>query len=398
MTPELLRAATGCTAERAALYAQPLAEACNRFGIDTPQRLAAFLAQIGHESWSLKFVRELWGPTPAQTRYEGRADLGNTQPGDGARYLGRGLIQLTGRANARQARDELRKAGIDAPDFESAPELLEMPIWACMVAAWFWHSRGCNGLADAGDFLTITRRINGGTNGMADRNSRWALATVALHAPPTQSLRTDHVQAASASPTPEPNPATPQPTPDIDRKEPAMPIPAIVGALLPVLTSAVPELVKLIKPDSKSAEKNATIAAKAFEVAQAALGAANAQDVAERIQSDPAAAQAVREAVQANWYTLVEVGGGIAAARESDTAAAIAGLRAWHSPSFWAMLLLLPLVYMLVGSIAGLWGYSEWSDDVRAAIATAMVSLIVGSAAGYYFGATTARNKLGSQP
>lgn len=191
--------------------------------------------------------------------------------------------------------------------------------------------------------------------------------------------------------------ATPQPLPE-PTKEPPMPIPAIVGALLPVLTSAVPELVKLIKPDSKSAEKNATIAAKAFEVAQQALGAANAQDVAERIQSDPAAAQAVREAVQAHWYTLVEVGGGIAAARESDAASAIAGLRAWHSPSFWAMLLLLPLVYMLVGSIAGLWGYSEWSDDVRAAIATAMVSLIVGSAAGYYFGATTARNKLGSQP
>lgn len=177
-----------------------------------------------------------------------------------------------------------------------------------------------------------------------------------------------------------------------------MPIPAIVGALLPVLTSAVPELVKLIKPDSKSAEKNATIAAKAFEVAQAALGATNAQDVAERVQADPAAAQTVREAVQARWYELAEVGGGIAAARELDMAGAIAGLRAWHSPSIWAMLLLLPLVYMLVGSIAGLWGYSEWSDDVRAAIATAMVSLIVGSVAGYYFGATTTRNKLGTQP
>lgn len=218
-------------------------------------------------------------------------------------------------------------------------------------------------------------------------------------------MRTEHAQSAPASPMPEPNSAsgkpnaaTPQPIPDTAPKESPMPIPAIVGALLPVLTSAVPELVKLIKPDSKSAEKNASIAAKAFEVAQAALGAANAQDVAERIQSDPQAAQTVRDAVQARWYELAEVGGGIAAARELDTAGAIAGLRAWHSPSFWAMLLLLPLVYMLVGSIAGLWGYSEWSDDVRAAIATAMVSLIVGSAAGYYFGATTTRNKLGTQP
>ncbi len=86
-----------------------------------------------------------------------------------------------------------------------------------------------------------------------------------------------------------------------------MPIPAIVGALLPVLTSAVPELVKLIKPDSKAAEKNATIAAKAFEVAQAALGATNAQDVAERVQADPAAAQMVREAVREQWFSLSEL-------------------------------------------------------------------------------------------
>src|SRR5690606_12312564 len=206
-----------------------------------------------------------------------------------------------------------------------------------------------------------------------------------------------HAQTASApepnSVSGKPNSATTPPNPDT-AKEPHMPIPAIVGALLPVLTSAVPELAKLIKPDSKAAEKNATIAAKAFEVATAALGAVNAQEVAERVQSDPQAAQAVRQAVQARWYELVEVGGGIAAARESDTAAAISGLRAWHSPSFFALLLLMPLVYMLVGSIAGLWGYGQWSDDVRAAIATAVVSLIVGGASGYYWGATTTRNKL----
>src|SRR5574337_304045 len=180
-------------------------------------------------------------------------------------------------------------------------------------------------------------------------------------------------------------------------KEPNMPIPAIVGALLPVLSSAVPEIAKLIKPDSQAAEKNAAVAAKAFEVAQTALGAVNAQEVAERIQSDPAAAQVVRQAVQERWYELAEVGGGIQAAREADTASAIAGLRAWHSPSFWALLLLMPLVYMLVGSISGLWGYDQWSDDVRAAISTAVVSLVVGGAAGYYWGSTTTRNKLGAQ-
>lgn len=76
---------------------------------------------------------------------------------------------------------------------------------------------------------------------------------------------------------------------------------------LPVLTSAVPELVKLIKSDSKAAEKNATIAAKAFEIAQAALGVTNAQDVAERVQADPAAAQMVREAVREQWFSLSEL-------------------------------------------------------------------------------------------
>lgn len=199
----------------------------------------------------------------------------------------------------------------------------------------------------------------------------------------TDDVRTEHAQVAPTSPPTEPP------------KEPPMPIPAIVGALLPVLTSAVPDLVKLIKPDSKAAEKNASIAAKAFEVAQAALGAANAQDVAERIQSDPKAAQAVRAAVQERWYELAEVGGGLAAAREADMAAGIAGLRAWHSPSFWALLLLLPLPYMLVGSVAGLWGFGDWSADVRAAIATAVVSTVIAGASGYYWGATTTRNKAG---
>lgn len=108
MTLDLLRAAVGCSAALAERYAAPLADACRVFGIDTPQRQAAFLAQIAHESGSFRYVREIWGPTAAQQRYEGRADLGNTEPGDGKRYLGRGLIQLTGRANARQARDALQ--------------------------------------------------------------------------------------------------------------------------------------------------------------------------------------------------------------------------------------------------------------------------------------------------
>lgn len=172
-----------------------------------------------------------------------------------------------------------------------------------------------------------------------------------------------------------------------------MPIPAIVAALLPVLTSAVPELVKLIKPDSDSAEKNAAIASKAFEVAKQVLDAGNEQEVAERIQSDPQAAQAVRAAVHERWYELAEVGGGIAAARQADIefVEKVGGF--WRSPSFAAMFFLAPLVYMIVGSVAGLWGFDGWSADVRASIATAVVSLVVGGAAGFYWGSTTSSNK-----
>jgi putative chitinase len=169
LTAQQLRAATGCTAARADEWLPHITRACETFAINTPARLAAFLAQIGHESGRLAYVREIWGPTPAQLRYEGRADLGNTQPGDGRRYMGRGLIQTTGRANYCATRDGLAAWMPDVPDLEAVPALLERPDLAAMSAAWYWQSRRLNALADAGDFLTITKRINGGTNGLADR-------------------------------------------------------------------------------------------------------------------------------------------------------------------------------------------------------------------------------------
>lgn len=121
--------------------------------------MAAFIAQIGHESGQLVYVREIWGPTPAQTKYEGRADLGNTVPGDGLKCRGRGLIQITGRANYAACGEAL---GLDLINH---PELLEQPQYACMSAAWFWATKGLNTLADAGDFDRITKRINGWLNG-----------------------------------------------------------------------------------------------------------------------------------------------------------------------------------------------------------------------------------------
>jgi lysozyme len=186
--------------------------------------------------------------------------------------------------------------------------------------------------------------------------------------------------------------ASPAERSESNLQEPAMPIPAVVAALLPVLTSAVPELVKLIRPDSESAAKNADIAVKVFDIAKTAIDATNEQEVAERVQSDPQAAQAVRQAVQDRWYELVEVGGGVQAAREADLAAQSGG-DLLRSPSFWVALMLLPLVYLLVLSLVGIVGTAAWSDDVRAGLAGSLISAIVGGLVGYYYGQTTSRNR-----
>ena len=176
MTPETLALAIGCNLNQARKWAGPLTSAMEQFEINTPCRQAAFLAQVGHESCSLLFVREIWNPVqvPAQARYEGRADLGNTEPGDGVRFLGRGPIQITGRANYQACGIAL---GLD---LLSHPELLEIPEHGASSAAWFWQSRALNQLADQGRFHSITRAINGGTNGEKDRDRRFALARKAL--------------------------------------------------------------------------------------------------------------------------------------------------------------------------------------------------------------------------
>lgn len=141
-------------------FIDPLNAAMDEFGIsENLGRESAFLAQIAHESGGFYYVREL----ASGAAYEGRVDLGNTEPDDGVKFKGRGLIQITGRANYAACGDALGLALCDEP------ELLEQPENACRSAAWFWHKRGLNELADAGDFLRITKRINGGTNGWEDR-------------------------------------------------------------------------------------------------------------------------------------------------------------------------------------------------------------------------------------
>lgn len=144
-----------------ALYVDALNDAMQEFDISTPDREAMFLAQIAHESGGFHYVKEL----ASGSAYEGRSDLGNVEAGDGVAFKGRGLIQITGRANYRSLSDAL---GIDCVN---EPDLLELPTNAARSAGWFWSTHGLNALADKGDFYRITRRINGGLTGYAERQA-----------------------------------------------------------------------------------------------------------------------------------------------------------------------------------------------------------------------------------
>ena len=179
VTAAQLHAIMPLAGARADVFAPILADVMLFRQINTPARAAAFLAQVGHESGQLLYVRELWGPTPAQQRYEGRADLGNTQPGDGKRFLGRGLIQITGRKNYAACGMAL---GLD---LTAHPELLESPSHAAASAAWFWLQNNLNRYADRGDFLGLSIAINGKNknglpNGWQDRQDLWDRAKKAL--------------------------------------------------------------------------------------------------------------------------------------------------------------------------------------------------------------------------
>lgn len=145
--------------KRAAVFLPHLVAAMKEFNINTPARQASFLSQVGHESGQLLYVREI----ADGSAYEMRKDLGNTWPGDGRRYRGRGLIQITGRANYTAC-----GMALDL-DIVEHPEILETPENACRSAGWFWANHGLNELADEGDQVKVTRRINGGKNGLADR-------------------------------------------------------------------------------------------------------------------------------------------------------------------------------------------------------------------------------------
>lgn len=157
--------------------------AMTEFGIDTPLRQAAFLAQLAFECNQFRSFTEFWGPSVDQTRYEPPSvvatRLGNVQAGDGRRFLGRGGIQLTGRANYRACGTAL---GVD---LESQPELAAGPDLRYRVSGWYWKTRDLNGLADGGDVVGITRAINGlGMYGLRQRQENYQRALPALGAVP----------------------------------------------------------------------------------------------------------------------------------------------------------------------------------------------------------------------
>jgi putative chitinase len=171
----------GLPAARRAELFPFLVTAMIEFTIDAPARMAAFLAQLAHESAQFRFMEEIWGPTAAQRRYEPASTLattlGNTEPGDGRRFKGRGPIQVTGRANYRRFGDLLGLDLIADPARAAGSDV------AFRIAGLFWSKKGLNELADratADAFREITRRINGGFNGLEERQAFYEVARTVL--------------------------------------------------------------------------------------------------------------------------------------------------------------------------------------------------------------------------
>jgi putative chitinase len=177
------------TADNVEKYAVALDMACHEFDINTPERIAAFIAQVGHESGNLRYAKEnlnysaeglvktfpkyfkdidttqyARNPEAIASRvYANRMGNGDEESGDGWKYRGRGLIQLTGHDNYLNC-----GKGLDV-DLINEPEYLETPDGAARSAGWFWNSHNLNALADAGDIKTMTKKINGGFIGLEDR-------------------------------------------------------------------------------------------------------------------------------------------------------------------------------------------------------------------------------------
>lgn len=158
----MLLASSHLGREKIAEHTDALAAAFSEFEINTVPRINAALAQFSHETYGFRWLRELGGPSYF-LKYEGRKDLGNTQPGDGRRYKGRGYIMITGRSNYRLIGQRLKLTLLEQP------ELAEQPLHAARISSCWWQEHGLNELSDRNEFRMITRIINGGYNGYKDR-------------------------------------------------------------------------------------------------------------------------------------------------------------------------------------------------------------------------------------
>jgi putative chitinase len=178
MAADLHRIMPNLPAEKRDLYLPHLVAAMAKYEINTALRVSAFLAQVSHESGEFRWLQEIWGPTDQQKKYEPPSDLakklGNTEKGDGYRYRGRGVIMITGRFNFRKYGDLL---GVD---LEGNPDLAAKPEYAFQIAALYWKLNKCNEHADQRNFKALTRAINGGLNGLADRERYYEIAKKAL--------------------------------------------------------------------------------------------------------------------------------------------------------------------------------------------------------------------------
>lgn len=258
---------------------------------------------------------------------------------------------------------------------------------------------------------TLLTKLNAGDyKGAADEFGKWINAAgkpmaglvTRRTAERAMFLRDGAPQQATPAPKPPPFADTGEPPSPFDSpqpkpvKEPTMPIPAILAALLPSLIESIPKLGKLFGSGSDVAERNVAAATMAMRIAQEAVGAKSDQEAVETIAADPVVAAKVREAIESRWLDLTEAGGdGIAGARKADAEAMTSAGPWWQvvrSPSFVIACLLLPLVYLIVGNVAGLYG-AEWSPDARAGIAGSIAGGIVMGLIGYYYGQTTSRNR-----
>lgn len=211
MTLQELVKAANISEDLAAVWISPLQQAFLQYSIDTPRRQAHFIAQVAHESNGFKSLREnlnysvdgllktfsrqriseadarKYGRTDSQPANQqmiantiyggewGRKNLGNIAEGDGWKYRGAGLIQLTGRANFIKANKALNFDLVNRPERVAEDNLI-----AALASGWFWEENGLNILADKDDVVAITKKINGGTNGLDDRRQRLAVAKKAL--------------------------------------------------------------------------------------------------------------------------------------------------------------------------------------------------------------------------